>query len=138
VGRGDERVPRSHAGRRAPGATTPGNYALLLPSLWVVLTWILPVTSSTTAHFVLFWFGVVITLLGMPVLAVLMMRLLIPPTEQLARRQALAAIAAVLAVMAVAYVLGTQHPHMLSCQDFSVSGNFAPENCNPGAETGQG
>jgi hypothetical protein len=24
---------------------------------------------------------------------------------------------------------------MLSCDDFSISGNFAPENCNPGIAT---
>jgi hypothetical protein len=37
--------------------------------------------------------------------------------------------------MATAYFLGTQHQHMLSCDDFSISGNFAPENCNPGVST---
>jgi hypothetical protein len=110
------------------------NYTLLLPSLWLLLVWLLPVTDST-ARYVLFWFGVLVTLLGMPALAAFLIRLLIPGAEDLPRRHAVIAIASVAIVMAAAYVLGTQHPHMLSCDDFSISGNFAPENCNPGIAT---
>jgi hypothetical protein len=112
------------------------NYALLLPSLWLVLIWLLPVTDST-ARYVLFWFGVVVTLLGMPALAAFLVRLLVPGAESLPRRQAAIAIIAVAIVMGAAYVGGRQHPHMLSCDDFSISGNFAPENCNPGIATTQ-
>jgi len=107
------------------------NYTLLLPSVWLALVWLLPVTDSTV-RYALFWFGVVITLLGMPALAAFMIRLLIPGAEDLPRRQAAIAIFAVVVVMIAAFTLGTQHAHMLSCQDFSVSGNFAPANCNPG------
>ena len=110
------------------------NYTLLLPSLWLVLIWLLPVTDST-ARYVLFWFGVVVTLLGLPALAAFLVRLLVPGAEDLPRRQAAIAIVAVAIVMAASYVLGTQHPHMLSCDDFSISGNFAPDNCNPGIAT---
>jgi hypothetical protein len=110
------------------------NYTLLLPSLWLLLVWLLPVTDST-ARYVLFWFGVLVTLLGMPALAAFLIRLLIPGAENLPRRHAVIAIASVAIVMTAAYVLGTQHPHMLSCDDFSISGNFAPENCNPGIAT---
>jgi len=34
--------------------------------------------------------------------------------------------------MASAYVMGTQHPRLLTCEDFTISGNFAPEDCSPG------
>jgi hypothetical protein len=110
------------------------NYTLLLPSLWLVLIWLLPVTDST-ARYLLFWFGVVVTLLGMPALTAFLVRLLIPGAEDLPRKRAAIAIASVAIVMATAYALGTQHPHMLSCDDFSISGNFAPANCNPGIAT---
>jgi hypothetical protein len=110
------------------------NYTLLLPSLWLVLIWLLPVTTST-AHYLLFWFGVVMTLLGLPALAAFLVRLLVPGAVSLPRKQAVVAMVSVAIVMAAAYVLGTQHPHMLSCDDFSISGNFAPENCNPGIAT---
>ena len=110
------------------------NYTLLLPSLWLLLVWLLPVTDST-ARYVLFWFGVLVTLLGMPALTAFLIRLLIPGAENLPRKHAAVAIASVAIVMAAAYVVGTQHPHMLSCDDFSISGNFAPANCNPGIAT---
>lgn len=110
-------------------------YALLVPSVWLVLMWLLPVTNSGPAHFVLFWTGVVITLLGIPTLAAFMIRLLIPATEHLSRRDGLRAVSVVLVVMASAFLLGTQHPRMLSCDDFSISGNFAPSNCNPGVDS---
>lgn len=109
-------------------------YALLVPSVWLVLLWLLPVTNSGPAHILLFWIGVAITLLGVPALAAFMIRLLIPSTEHLSRRQGASALAVVLCVMATAFFLGTQHPHMLSCEDFSISGNFAPADCNPGVD----
>lgn len=109
-------------------------YALLVPSAWLVLLWLLPVTTSGPAHFALFWSGVVITLLGIPALAAFMIRLMIPATEHLSGRQALLVAGVVVVVMASAYLLGTQHPHMLSCDDFTISGNFAPSDCNPGAD----
>lgn len=92
-------------------------------------------TDDSTARYLLFWFGVLVTLLGMPALAAFLVRLLIPGAENLPRRQAAIAIVAVAIVMAAAYLLGTQHPHMLSCDDFTISGNFAPANCNPGIAT---
>jgi len=113
----------------------PAIWALLLPSFWLLLVWLLPVAGSSTFRDVLFWLGVVVTLVGMPVLAALMVRLLIPGAEGLHARQALSVAAVVLVVMLCSYLLGTQHPHMLSCEDFSISGNFAPENCTPGTSS---
>ena len=110
----------------------PAVWTLLLPSLWLLLVWLLPVAGTSTLREVLFWFGVVVTLVGMPALAALMVRLLIPAAEGLHKKQALTAAAVVVLVMLSSYILGTQHPHMLSCEDFSISGNFAPDNCTTG------
>ncbi len=108
------------------------NYALLLPSLWLLLVWILPVTADSGVHTALFWFGVVVTLLGLPALAAFMIRLLIPESHRWHRKQAVTAAVVVFLVMLVSYGLGTQHPHLMSCNDFSISGNYAPDNCTPG------
>lgn len=110
----------------------PAVWALLLPSFWLVLIWLLPVAGESTFREVLFWFGVVVTLVGMPALAALMVRLLIPGAEAMQRRQALTAVTVVVMVMLAAYGIGTQHPHMLSCDDFTISGNYAPDNCTSG------
>ena len=110
----------------------PAVLALLLPSLWMALAWILPVGGTSGIYQVLFWLGVVITVLGLPALAAFMVRVLIPTAERLQGREKYAAIAVVAFVMVTSFLIGTQHPRMLTCEDFSISGNFAPENCSPG------
>jgi hypothetical protein len=113
----------------------PAVWTLLLPSLWLVLIWLFPVVGDSTLRDLLFWFGLVVTLVGLPLLAALVVRLLIPGAEGLRRRQAVTAASVVVLVMLTAYLIGTQHPHMISCDDFTISGNFAPENCTPGDVT---
>ena len=106
--------------------------ALLLPSLWIALAWILPVGGTSGIYQVLFWLGVVITVFGLPALAAFMVRVLIPNAERLQGREKFAAIGVVAFIMVTSFLVGTQHPRMLTCEDFSISGNFAPENCSPG------
>jgi hypothetical protein len=115
-----------HAWRR------PRVLALLVPSVWMVLAWILPVGGTSGIYQVLFWLGVVITVFGMPALAAFLVRVLIPTAERLKGREKSAAIGVVALIMITSFLIGTQHPRMLTCEDFSVSGNFAPENCSPG------
>jgi hypothetical protein len=114
----------------------PITYALLLPSLWLLLIWLLPVAAGTNYDEMLFWGGLVITLLGMPVLAAFMVRLLLPESRRLRRPQLLLVTIVVVLVMLASYGIGTQHPHMLSCDDFTISGNYAPSNCTPGTSSG--
>jgi len=114
-----------------------GVLALLLPSVWMTLAWLLPVGGSTGIYQVLFWLGVVITVLGMPALAAFMVRLLIPTAERLQGSERWAAIGVVALVMLASYVVGTQHPRLLTCDDFTVSGNFAPPGCSSGTGTTQ-
>jgi hypothetical protein len=113
----------------------PAVLALLLPSAWMVLAWLLPVGGTTGIYQVLFWLGVVITVLGLPALAAFMVRLLIPSAERLRGSERRAAIGVVALVMLASFVAGTQHPRMLTCADFTVSGNFAPPGCSPGTGT---
>src|SRR4051794_34863580 len=47
----------------------PVALALLLPSLWIALTWFLPVGGSSGIYQALFWLGVMITVVGLPALA---------------------------------------------------------------------
>jgi hypothetical protein len=115
----------------------PAMMALLLPSLWMALAWILPVGGTTGIYQALWWFGAVITVLGMPALAAFMVRVLIPTAERLEGREKLAAVGVVTLVMLTSFVIGTQHPRMLTCEDFSISGNFAPDDCSPGTGTTQ-
>jgi hypothetical protein len=108
---------------------------LLLPSLWVVLAWILPVGGTTGIYEALFWLGVVVTVVGLPALAAFLVRMVIPTAERLRGHQQLAAIGVVGVVMLGSFLIGTHHQHLLTCQDFTVSGNHAPENCAGGTGT---
>lgn len=114
----------------------PVTLALLLPSLWLLLVWLLPVTAGTSYDTVLFWVGLAITLLGMPVLAAFMVRLILPQSRSLGRPEAVKVVIAVVLVMLASYGVGTLHPYMLSCEDFTISGNWAPSNCTPGTSEG--
>jgi hypothetical protein len=111
----------------------PAVLALLLPSLWMVLAWLLPVGGTSGIYQVLFWLGVVITMLGMPALAAFLVRLIIPGAERLQGRERLGVAAVVAIIMTTSFLVGTQHPHMLTCEDFTISGNYAPSDCSPGA-----
>lgn len=107
-------------------------WTLLLPSLWLLLGWLVPVGGTSGIYQVVFWLGVAVTVVGMPALAAFMTRMLIPGAERLRGRDASIAVGAVLVVMVTAYALGSHHPRFLTCQDFTISGNYAPQNCSPG------
>ena len=106
--------------------------ALLLPTLWIVLAWILPVGGSSGIYQAMFWLGVVITILGLPALAAFLVRLVIPNAERLQGRERLAVAGVVATVMLTSFLIGTQHPRILTCEDFSISGNYAPDGCSSG------
>jgi hypothetical protein len=62
-------------------------------------------------------------------------RMVIPTAERLRGHQQLAAIGVVGVVMLGSFLIGTQHQHLLTCQDFIVSGNHALENWAGGTGT---
>lgn len=110
----------------------PAVLALLLPTLWIVLAWTLPVGGTSGVYQGLFWLGVVITVVGLPALAAFLVRLVIPTADRLEGRERLAVAGVVATVMVTSFVVGTQHPHILTCEDFTISGNHAPAGCSPG------
>lgn len=113
----------------------PAWWALMLPSMWLLLTLLLPSGGTSVVYDVLFWFGVAVTVVGVPVMAAVLVRLVVPGVERLDRHQAGLAIGVVALVMLASYVLGSLHPRVLSCDDFTISGNFAPPGCTPGEAT---
>jgi hypothetical protein len=108
------------------------SWALLLPSLWLLLAWLLPVGGTSMPYKVLYWTGVVVTVMGMPAFAALTIRLLLPGADRLRGKQGSAVFGVVLIAMLASFALGTQHPRVLTCEDFTISGNFAPPNCSEG------
>ncbi|MGB7962795.1 MAG: hypothetical protein WCF12_07540 [Propionicimonas sp.] len=118
--------------RGRPFLGRPVSWTLLLPSLWLLLTWLLPVGGTSAIYRLLYWIGVTVTVLGMPAFAALTVRLLIPGANRLHGKEALAAGGVVLLAMLASFAIGTQHPRILTCEDFTISGNFAPSGCSSG------
>jgi hypothetical protein len=115
-------------GRRAQ----PAVYALLLPSVWILLTW-LNTDITIFGHDVLFWLGVVVTLAGFPAMVALVLVMVVPGAESVRRgRDTAVATGAIALVVVLSFTLGTQQHRLLTCEDFKISGNDQPAGCTPG------
>jgi hypothetical protein len=115
-------------GRRAQ----PAVYSLLIPSVWILLTWLTPADSTGLGHDVLFSLGVLVTLAGFPAMVTIVLVMVVPGAESVrGRRDTVVAIAAIALVVVLSFTLGTQHRHVLTCEDFKVSGNDQPAGCTP-------
>jgi hypothetical protein len=116
-------------GRRAQ----PAVYSLLLPSVWILLTWLTPADTTSLGHDVLFWIGVVVTLAGFPAMVTLVLVMVVPGVESVVRRRdTVVAVGAIALVVVLSFALGTQHSRVLTCEDFKISGNDQPAGCTPG------
>lgn len=105
--------------------------SLLLPSLWVALEF-LPLAQGTVLETLVTWFGVALTVVGLPAMAWVILRVARPDVVQaMPVRVWLAAGGAVAAVTALSVLLGWLQPYYLTCEDFAVSGNSQPPNCTP-------
>jgi hypothetical protein len=116
------------AGRR-DRVSWPRRLTLLLPSLWLLVSIVVPPSADTTTSRALFLMSVALTLVGIPYLAALLLRVSIAGYEQLPSRRRLVAAAVVAAVAIGAFVLGQINNRFLTCNDFTVSGNYAPPGC---------
>ena len=119
-------------GRRAQ----PAVYSLLIPSLWIVLTWLIPADTTSLGHDVLLWSGVLVTLAGLPAMVALVLVMVVPGAESVRGRDTVVAVAAIPLVVVLSFVLGTQHRHLLTCEDFKISGNDQPAGCTQGTTPG--
>ena len=117
-----------------PGRLTrkPAWFALLVPSLWMALAIALPPGGVSASHWVLFFFGVLVTVIGFPAFAALMVRILLPGARRLRGHDARVAASVVVFVMVASFLLGRANTKLLTCDDFTISGNFAPPGCTPG------
>jgi hypothetical protein len=123
-------------GRRA--WAQPAIYSLLLPSVWILVTWLTPADVSGFGDDVLFWVGVVVTLIGLPAMVSLVVLVVIPGAESVRRPGPVAVAIGVIAIVGVlSYIVGTQHPRLLTCEEFTISGNDQPVGCTPSRDVGR-
>ncbi|MFG3016811.1 hypothetical protein ACGFZB_41475 [Streptomyces cinerochromogenes] len=106
-----------------------GWIALTLPSVWIVLAIVAPRTHGFPY---LHYLEVVLTLVGAPMLAWLLTRILLPDYAALRGRERLGAVGVTLVVGVLAFLLGKFNYVFLTCADFDVSGNNVPAHCASG------
>ncbi len=96
-------------GRRAQ----PAVYSLLLPSVWILLTWLTPADTTSLdydlGYDVLFWLGVAVTVAGIPTMVTIVLVMLVPGVESVRGRDTAVAVAAIVLVLVLSFTLGTQH-----------------------------
>ena len=95
----------------------------------------LPVGGTSGIYTVLFWFGVVITVIGLPALAAVMVRLLIPGAERLRGKGPSPPWRSCRDIMLVSFGISTQHPRILTCRGLHHQRELRPENCSSGTGT---
>ena len=119
-------------GRRAQ----PEVYSLLIPSVWIALTWLTPADTTGLGHDVLVGLGVLVTLAGFPAMVAIVLVMVVPGAEAVRGRDTVVAVAAIALVVVLSFVLGTQHRRLLTCEDFKISGNDQPVGCTQGTTPG--
>jgi hypothetical protein len=113
----------------------PHRFALLLPSVWLLVAFALPTGTPAGHSAALFWFALALTLAGGPYLAWTLLRITLVGYDTLTHRQRWAVLGVVAAVALLGFTLGLLNPHFLTCDDFTISGNSQPPGCTPGPAT---
>lgn len=111
---------------------------LLVPSLWVLVRLLVPINAAEEAVFpVLFVLGMVSYLLCLPYAAYLLVTLLKPELINLpGTKPKIGLVIIFVFFLVVGYIFGSNHPRLLTCEDFEVSGSSLPESCTS-AEQGK-
>ncbi|MBK6763915.1 MAG: hypothetical protein IPG68_11905 [Micrococcales bacterium] len=116
----------SGAVRRSVGWWALG---LLTPTLWLLLA----IEFAPGSRPELAWFGTLVTLVGAPAMAAILIRFAAPDlAEDATWRERGAVITAVAVVVVVAYGIGSAQELIFTCGDFTISGNSQPPGCTPG------
>lgn len=115
--------------RRPVGGRLVRAFVLLLPSLWLLLNFIVGDTDNIAVAVVdLAAIGAV--LIGIPFTLWVLVRIVWPDFATETRRRTKWLIAGVvLGIAVVSLVLGANQMHFLTCDDFTISGNSQPPGC---------
>ncbi|MRG59692.1 hypothetical protein GE115_07380 [Agromyces sp. CFH 90414] len=104
--------------------------ALLVPSLWLALAFLLSDETDDFGVFLVDLVGILVALIGMPFTLVVLVRVVWPDFGHgLTRGRKVVVTAAFVAIALGSFVLGASHPYFLTCEDFAISGNSEPPGC---------
>ncbi len=111
--------------------------ALLVPSLWLTLAFVLRNETDDLLVFIVDLTGIVVALIGAPFTLIVLIRIVWPDYGSgLSRGQRWMLVGALAGVMLASFVLGSNHPAFLTCEDFTISGNSEPPGCVHNSDVG--
>lgn len=118
--------------RKPVGGRLARAFLLLLPSIWLVLNFVVDDDSANLAIVLVDVVAFVAVLIGIPFTLWVLVRIVWPEfaTEMPRRTRWLIALV-VLGVALASLVLGANQSRFLTCEDFTISGNSEPPGCVP-------
>lgn len=116
-------------GKQAP-VNLVGKIAIAFPTIWLFLAFTSErIFQISLLDLVLFWVGIIISVLCLPYFIFVLVSLLDAEPLSLERRLFLSMIIITAAVAILGYLLGSNHQLLLTCQDFAIAGDAVPTNC---------
>ena len=110
--------------------------ALSVPSVWLVLWFVIEDESEDLATVIISALGIIIALLAVPTTIWVLARTIWPEfAEDISWPRRLVVIGAVLLIAAASFLLGVNQASFLTCGDFTISGNSEPPGCTPDEST---
>ena len=116
---------------RLPPHTWPRRIALLLPTLWLIVSWIdnnMDVANSESALQVV---ALAVTLIALPFVGWFLITAINTDFAELPRTHKTAVVGTTALFLVVGFIFGARNDALLTCEDFKVSGNDQPQNCTP-------
>ena len=109
--------------------TWPRRLVLVIPSFWLILSWLNNNTDLERIDDFTIVFTVVVTLVPLPFVGWILITTINSEFAELPRRNKAVVIATVGLFLVAGLVLGARNDLVLDCDDFKVSGNDLPDNC---------
>lgn len=109
--------------------TWPRRLVLLIPSLWLIISWLSNNTDLERIDDFAVVFTVIVTLIPLPFVGWILVTTINSDFAELPRGNKAAVMGAVVVFLVAGLVLGARNDLVLDCDDFKISGNDLPENC---------
>ncbi|WP_440709314.1 hypothetical protein [Herbiconiux sp. YIM B11900] len=107
--------------------------ALLIPSLWLALSFTQWEDDSNLAAIIVTTIGILVGILALPTTIWVLARIIWPEFgDAISWGRRFVVIGAVLLIALASFLLGLNQSRFLTCGDFSISGNSEPPGCTPG------
>ena len=114
---------------RLPPNSWPARLVLLIPSTWILVSWIDNPRNEDAGESALLWLTLIITVVALPFVAWMLVSTINPDFRDLPRSNKLTVAVAVVVFSAAGFLIGARNDVLLTCDDFKVSGNDLPANC---------